>query len=336
MNLVSGMRNFSWSDFEAVHIIDKMQSVLDMASVGLMGHSYTKVTDYVRFAAPLKEMINMSLIPKGTGLVNGKLVFDSVEGMDANEAFALRKEFLTAGTESIGVTDEHIRALMLSNNIDYIVPYHASGLPGKLIERGELKGWMDYTDSQKEEVAVEGKFNQYMKAKRKKYKMLKSQKEVRPFEYWDKTKTGDENGKLYIAFCKKNGIAPKFAQFQNDSGYWKLLVDRKMYDSKGNYIEQVPVEPNFDMSFINKMLRRVVSGESDATGSSTPDDAVLADAREQLNVGEPVELKPEDLQQAGFNSEAEFTKSYESESLKDVAETRQEYLKRIYCMGRKK
>ena len=82
MNKKSGLRWQSWSDFEVPHLMDAMQAVLDMHMAGLMGHAYTKVPDFVLAMGKTGLMVNMSLIPKGTGLdTNGALVFDTKEGM---------------------------------------------------------------------------------------------------------------------------------------------------------------------------------------------------------------------------------------------------------------
>ena len=57
---------------------------------------------------------------------------------------------------------------------------------------------------------------------------------VFPYEYWDKTSTrenADVNGKRFAEYCDAIGLVPRFSQFKDDPGYWKLLIDRKMYDN---------------------------------------------------------------------------------------------------------
>lgn len=290
LNKVSGHRAQSWSDFEPIHLIDKMQATLDAAAVNMAVHSYTKEPNYVRLQAPTGEMVNMSLIPEGSGLKKGKLVFSDVEGMPIKISAKLRKEFKTAGTIAIGVSDEHIRALMNDPRVDYIIPYHASGLAKEVIGTSpELKGWFDYqaarwTDGvslQSEGVADQDKFKAYMAWKTKSEAeggggMLSRQKEVRPWEYWDANADGDTNAKNYLEYCEKNGIRPKFPQFAGadlltpEKGYWKTLVDRRMYDDKGVYIKQMPLRPTWDMDTVNDILTGVIKGEIPATGDYTP------------------------------------------------------------------
>jgi hypothetical protein len=276
-NLFSGLRSQSWSDFEILHAIDKMHSAYYKALAGLAGHSYTKVPEYVQFVGHTGEMINMSLIPKGVGLdADGNLIFDDVEGMAVKTARTLREKFdKTAGIIAIGSTDKQIRALLACDYIDYVIPYHMSGLQEELRDvTPELQGWEEFTEDGHEGVADEKKFAEYMKNKKDKYNTTAQQKEVRPFEYWDKTKSGKENGKIYTEFCKKNGITPKFQQFANEDGYWKLLVDRKMYDSKGAYIEQQVVKPIFDMEYTQELFAKAQSGEFKGVEKETPNTAV--------------------------------------------------------------
>jgi len=72
---------------------------------------------------------------------------------------------------------------------------------------------------------------------------------VYPYEYWNEDSTidtADENGMRYLEYCRRLGIQPKFigtlaetgedyGNFADDPGYWKLLIDRRMYDTNGNY-----------------------------------------------------------------------------------------------------
>ena len=69
--------------------------------------------------------------------------------------------------------------------------------------------------------------------------------QIFPYEYWDKTSTrenADVNGQRFADYCDALGLVPRFSQFKNVPGYWKLLIDRKMYDNNvvdedGNVVE---------------------------------------------------------------------------------------------------
>ena len=71
-------------------------------------------------------------------------------------------------------------------------------------------------------------------------------KQIFPFEYWDKSLTyaeADKNGERFKEYCASMGIIPRFSgmnskgesvgfgDFTNNKGYWKLLIDRPMYDN---------------------------------------------------------------------------------------------------------
>lgn len=59
-----------------------------------------------------------------------------------------------------------------------------------------------------------------------------------PYEYWDTNldiEDADENGKRFARYCESLGLKPRFEQFKDDPGYWKLLIDRRMYNRDGTY-----------------------------------------------------------------------------------------------------
>ena len=73
---------------------------------------------------------------------------------------------------------------------------------------------------------------------------------IYPYEYWNEQSTydtADQNGARYLEYCRRMGYKPKFVgkldgkpegdfgNFSADPGYWKLLIDRRMYDVKGQY-----------------------------------------------------------------------------------------------------
>jgi len=77
-------------------------------------------------------------------------------------------------------------------------------------------------------------------------KLAKAQAEqIFPYEYWDTSLTkdkADENGKRFTEYCDAMGIVPRFSQFKDDPGYWKLLIDRPMYNNDGTYHQQQAVD----------------------------------------------------------------------------------------------
>lgn len=73
-------------------------------------------------------------------------------------------------------------------------------------------------------------------------KLSKEQaKQIFPYEYWDTSLTkdqADKNGQRFLDYCDAMGIVPRFSQFKDDAGYWKLLIDRPMYNNDGTYHQQ--------------------------------------------------------------------------------------------------
>jgi hypothetical protein len=152
MNNASGMQWQSWSDFELPHLLDGMQAIGDMALKGLKGQAYTKQQNFVEAFADTGMMINMSLIPKGDGFeADGKtLAFDETQSFPTKQAFKNREKWDNVGTVAIGISDKHIMALLKDPRIDYVIPYHASGLSHKFQQFVGMDGWKDYTKEQRQ------------------------------------------------------------------------------------------------------------------------------------------------------------------------------------------
>jgi hypothetical protein len=246
-NNAGGLRLQSFSDFEVPHLIDMMQITMDMARVGLKAQAYTKVPNFAEAFGNTGIKINLSLIAKDSGLdSNGKLIFDDTEGINHKEAFRLRDKFSkNVGTILVGKNDAHIVAAMADPRIDYIIPFHKSSWKESLYDALGLTGYADYTDFQNEK---------YLDASRGKVKNFD------PSEYWDFSKMGDENAQIYLEKCREDGRIPKFPQFQGYEGYWKLLIDFKMYDNDGAGSPQEVVQPIFDNATNEKILNEYKGG----------------------------------------------------------------------------
>lgn len=245
-NDAGGLRVQSFSDFEVAHLIDMMQIVLDMSRVGLMSQAYTKVPAFADVFGNTGMKINLSLIAKDNGLdKNGNLIFDDVEGMPHKEAFRLRDKYSkNVGTILVGKNDAHIRAALADPRIDYVIPFHKSSWKESLYDAMGLTGYDDYTDTQNE----------------KPFDKERKIKNFQPSEYWDYTKSGEENAKTYLKMCADDVRIPKFPQFQNCEGYWKLLIDFKMYDNDGVGSPQMTVKPDFSMDEANAIMNSYEGG----------------------------------------------------------------------------
>ena len=246
-NRNGGLRLQSFSDFEIVHLIDMMQVIADMASVGLAGQAYTKVPEFAWALGNTGLKINLSLIAKGVD-ADGNLIFDDVEGMPYKEAKKLRDYYSeNVGTVVVTFTDEQLIAAMKSDFVDYIIPFHRGRWQKSDYKKlGLPEGTKDYTLHQ----------NEKQGRKRVKENFL-------PNAYWDPDLSGNENAEVYLKMCEADGRTPKFAKFLSKdadghwvapNGYWKLLIDFKMYDNSGKGSPQMPVQPNFNMDMAMEML----------------------------------------------------------------------------------
>ena len=268
-NLNGGIRMQSFSDFEIVHLIDTMQIIMDMANVGLAGQAYTKVPEFAEAFGNTGLKINLSLIAKGVD-ADGKLIFDDREGMPAETAFKLRDKYSSnVGTILVIFTDEQLKAAMADPRVDFIIPFHRS--QWKKSQYGAMglpKGTKDYTFMQNEKL-IKPTYHEY------RGRMVKDKaSNYMPNEYWDFSKSGKENAEAYLEMCAENNKRPKFYKLLDfdgkgkyslkkdgsTDGYWKLLIDFKMYDNDGVGVPQRAVTPDFSMDEAMTMLEEYKGG----------------------------------------------------------------------------
>lgn len=267
---IGGLRVQSFSDFETPHLLDMMQAVMDMSAKGLHSQAYTKVPNFAWVFGDTGIKINLSLIAEGNGFdSDGNLAFSPTEGMDINEAMKLRDAYSqNVGTIIVGANDQHILACMADDRIDFIIPFHRSGWGAKELDMMGMKSYTDYTYGQKEHdltkpTKVVNGVQQYA-----------GLENLYPPDYWNYELSGKENAERYLNLCAKLGREPKFAQFLVDNGdgsyslqpdgstdgYWKTLIDFKMYDNDGNGAAQQTVKPNFNMDEAYRVLNEYEGG----------------------------------------------------------------------------
>ena len=270
-NRNGGIRMQSFSDFEIVHLIDTMQVIMDMSTVGLAGQAYTKVPEFALAFGDTGLKINLSLIAKGVD-ENGKLIFDDREGMPHKTAFDIREKYSkNVGTIIVAFTDEQILAAMADERIDFIIPFHRSQWKkGQYGAMGLPNGTKDYTYQQNEKF-IKPTYHEY------RGRMVRDKaSNYMPNEYWDFSKSGKENAENYLNMCAEENKRPKFYKFLDydgngryslkedgsTDGYWKLLIDFKMYDNDGVGSPQEAVVPSFNMDEATKMLDEYRGGHA--------------------------------------------------------------------------
>ncbi|MBO5594168.1 MAG: hypothetical protein J5931_06155, partial [Prevotella sp.] len=272
LNSIGGLRFQSYSDFEVYHMLDMMQAIRDAAARGLKVQMYTKIPMCAEIFGSTGIKINLSLVaktnPDGTFVKdsNGNLVFDDEEGMPYAEAKRLRDMYPeNVGTILVGHSEEHIIEAMKDDRIDFIIPFHQSGWSMKEFAELGLKGYKDISSTYSKSYEVDLKTGK------------KADDELYSGDYWE-DKDGKWNAIKYLGICKERGVAPMFSDLLHDNGdgswslkedgstdgYWKLLIDGKMYDNDGNRAEQQPVKPEFNMEAANRLLDETIKTEGDA------------------------------------------------------------------------
>jgi hypothetical protein len=256
-----GLRIQSFSDFETPHLLDMMQAIADMSSVGLTSQGYTKVPAFAWIFGNTNVKINLSLIAEGDGFDSkGNLAFSKKEGIDPDEAFALRETYdKNVGTIIVGANDAHILACMADERIDFIIPFHKSGWGQNELKLMGMESYQDYTTEQNERSIETGK---------------NIGNNISPLNYWNFDLDGKANAEKYLELCAEQGRIPKFSKFlvnngdgsyslQPDGstdGYWKTLIDFRMYDKNGKGAPQLPVVPNFNMEEAIRVLSEYKGG----------------------------------------------------------------------------
>lgn len=272
---IGGLRIQSFSDFEIPHVIDMMQAVMDMSAQKLTAQAYTKVPAFAEIFGGTGIKINLSLIGRWNEETQ-QLEFDAKEGIDPEHAFKLRDKYSkNVGTILVGSDDKSILKAWADPRVDMVIPFHRSGWSKKEFEKLGLVGYKDYTKGQTERYMM-GKKDMALSTASKALGLTKDEK-LQPIysaDYWDKNLSGKENAERYLALCAEKHYRPVFYQFLHDNGdgtwslqedgstdgYWKSLIDFKMYDNEGNFAPQELVQPTFDMEQAQKFMAEYEGG----------------------------------------------------------------------------
>lgn len=290
MNRENGLRSQSWSDFQVVHMLDYIAATIELSTRNAKEQAYSKVPDYVELMGQTGVMINMSLIPARD--FTGDLEYDSVEGIDYKRSLELREKYhATAGTICIGMDNAQIKMLLADDTIDYVIPYHRSGMAAHVRKAMHIPTWSEYEKYQNEtnlsrteaqsraekygvKLLPESDPNYQKHTSFSEWFDLKEAQQIAKMENSnpsDKTKQKkygvmyggymamQNAGTNYLKLCAERGLAPKFshekADFTGEDNYWKLLIDRKMVDNvTGEIIEQQTIKPIFDEGEVLRIL----------------------------------------------------------------------------------
>jgi hypothetical protein len=278
INNAGGLRIFSFSDFEAHHLIDLVQVLTDCAAKGIKVQGYTKVPQFANAVKDTKMKVNRSLIAKGKGVVDAdyipqegeavspniidgkRLLFDTVEGINVNSPdFFDSTDSKNVGNILVGINDEHIRIAMLDPFVDYIIGFH-TGLSESIREQKGISDWTNYKYTQLEKILKDGKLVNADKHGINIYTEVLT----------PEIKTERQFVREYLKVCEEKGWIPKYHRFLDKSksgkfiytkGYYKLLLDFKMFDKNGKILPQEVVVPVFDNEVNKQILEDYVADE---------------------------------------------------------------------------
>lgn len=262
-----GLRIYSFSDAEMFHLIDIVQVITDSSAVGLKIQGYTKVNEYAKAVRNTGLKLNRSLIPAGDlgyHMEGGKVVldYDPVEGIDIHHRdFFDSTDNPNVGNIVIGINDTQIRAAMVSDFVDMVIPFHTGQSEDVLGEKG-IAAWENYKDYQTEKDIATGKTSKHQINI---YTEVIQAAELEGNPIRNKRQFVEK----FLAVCKANGLKPRFAQFLNTNaegnyvyteGYHKFLVDFKMFaqTAEGEYLPQMVVKPIFDDAYVTGILESYV------------------------------------------------------------------------------
>ena len=256
VNNNGGLRIFSFSDFEVVHLLDLVQVIIDCAAKGVKIQGYTKIPAFAKLVRGTGIKLNRSLIPKGDygyHMENGKVVldYDTTEGIDINDKnFMDESDNPNVGNIVIGINPTQIGAAMLDPFIDYIIPFH-SNKAKEILRKLGTGAWWNYKESQHEKDIATGTSS--------KHNVNIYTEVISKYHPTNKV----EFVEAFLKECKRQGKIPRYAEFLNvdangdyvcREGYHKLLVDFKMFDADGNILPQGNITPSLDENFMKELL----------------------------------------------------------------------------------
>ena len=267
VNNNGGLRIFSFSDFEVVHLLDLVQVIIDCAAKGVKIQGYTKIPAFAKLVRDTGIKLNRSLIPLGDlgyHIENGKVVldYDPTEGIDIHdENFIDERDNPNVGNILIGINPTQIGAAMLDSFVDYIIPFHSNKAKAILKKLGTGE-WVNYKESQHEKDVSTGTASKHN---------VNIYTEVID-KYHPTNKV--EFVEAFLEECKKQGKIPRYSEFLNKEykeggsyqdeygafdytyreGFHKLIVDFKMFDKNGNILPQGNITPKLDEGFMKDLL----------------------------------------------------------------------------------
>lgn len=261
----NGFRTQSWSDWQVQNMLDEMVAVIELSILGGKMLKYTKFPEVARIFGGTGIMFNMSGVVMATKPIydeDGEYSienFDVDEGVNILEALEVRDMYPdTVGIQCIGNTIEQTKALLRTDWVDYVIPYHKSGMSEERRKAIGIDGWHDHEDTQQAK-PIDAKAKPGPKDDAKNWHKEPKFSEIMAWNGKDGLDCMRKTQKKYLKMCKERGLTPAFPEYVDEPNYWKLLIERKMINHKtGKIIRQQPVRPIFNKKEAFKAIDREV------------------------------------------------------------------------------
>lgn len=261
----NGFRTQSWSDWQVQNMLDEMVAVIELSILGGKMLKYTKFPEVARIFGGTGIMFNMSGVVMATKPIydeDGEYSienFDVDEGVNILEALEVRDMYPdTVGIQCIGNTIEQTKALLRTDWVDYVIPYHKSGMSEERRKAIGIDGWNDHEDTQQAK-PIDAKAKPGPKDDAKNWHKEPKFSEIMVWNGKDGLDCMRKTQKKYLKMCKERGLTPAFPEYVDEPNYWKLLIERKMINHKtGKIIRQQPVRPIFNKKEAFKAIDREV------------------------------------------------------------------------------
>ena len=310
LNATSGLRFQSWSDLSPDMLPDYIQAITEAQMAGLRSHVYAKVPALAEAFAETGQKINLSLFPMlnadgGMQLdADGNPVLDHAQSFPSwKPAQQLKAKYPNVGTVLVAPNRKVVQQAMLRDDIDYIVPFHASGMAAEAYKRFKWEE-MKAIGAKSKSGSLPAVAREGAKDKNGYYKV----RFANSLFYNYKTGSTDaEAFKKFAAFMRKHNVTlsktfADFMAFAAKSGkphaFMKLVKDTTRLDTPFEVVDAS--KTNYDA--VDKAIEpfaeyvRKHGGERDKVtgmiGFSVPDTAI-ADATAFINEHEgasPAEL----------------------------------------------
>lgn len=202
LNARAGIRWWSSTDLDPTQLVESLKALADADLRRSGAHAFTKEPYAVEIFGRTGMKMNLSVAVRRDP-ATGKYISDDYNGMPLEVAKRLRKQYDQAGTMLVGKDLDQILWGLDSPDIDMIIPHHSGNWEGG-VETYGVFGLDNFSTAQHEHWVWPGRQGQSVKA---------FAGEKLNFKYWltqakhDPRKAAD----LYLAWCRKNGIQPKFS-----------------------------------------------------------------------------------------------------------------------------